>query len=133
MSHHELSVHDDQTVRQELLIACREPVPKANVASVLLDLGEQAITEHSAYLRGDVIGPRGPMFPSGELCAVYIADPVSFPEAFARFEGISLIWAVPITVAEAHFVGEQGWRAFEQLLVDGDPDLLDLERPSVVE
>lgn len=46
--------------------------------------------------------------------------------------GTVLAWFVPIRHAEAHDVFEQRWNRFEDLLVEDDPDLLDLGRTSLV-
>ncbi|MEU4249540.1 suppressor of fused domain protein [Amycolatopsis sp. NPDC026612] len=36
-----------------------------------------------------------------------------------------MVWLVPVSRAEAAYVGSHGWRAFEDELVRHDPDLLD--------
>ena len=47
-------------------------------------------------------------------------------------EPIVLVWLVPITAAEAHYVNDRTWEAFEDLLEEVNPDLRDLGRASVV-
>ena len=42
-----------------------------------------------------------------------------------------MVWMVPIGKAEAAFVAEAGWSAFESKLADQDPDLLDLKRNQI--
>ena len=41
-------------------------------------------------------------------------------------------WLVGITGAEARFVEQNGWEAFEALLEERNPDLLDFGRESAV-
>ena len=38
---------------------------------------------------------------------------------------------IPISVSERDYVSDSGWDVFERRLVDKDPDLLDLNRPSI--
>ena len=51
-------------------------------------------------------------------------------------DGVQAAWfadcPVPITSNEARFIHENGWPAFESLLEEAYPDLLDLSRPSIV-
>jgi hypothetical protein len=42
-----------------------------------------------------------------------------------------MVWMVPIGTAEAAFVEEAGWSAFESKLADQDPDLMDLKRNQI--
>jgi hypothetical protein len=69
--------------------------------------------------------------------ALYVSIPVYLPDSFATYEsptGIAcaFAWLVPITSQEAKFAIANGWEAFEDKLASVDPDLLDLERKSVV-
>lgn len=45
---------------------------------------------------------------------------------------VLVAWLIPITVNEAAFIRADGYRRFEDLLIDQDPDLQDLRRPPVV-
>ena len=60
--------------------------------------------------------------------------PAYFPDDFATFEGghdpIVIAWLVPISRAEASFVAQRGWGAFEDVLVEQNPDLTDFYRGS---
>lgn len=106
--------------------------PEGNLLTVAHDL----ISTHRALLRGEVIGPRGPIVAGSVLEAYYCALPVYFKDGLATFRGTVpgtvIIWVVPISHAEAHFVWEHGWQKFEDLLIARDPDLMDLRRNSLV-
>lgn len=136
LSHHLLRDPSGREYRQELLGCSHECfdalVPEGNLLTIAADL----IREHRALLRGEVVGPRGAIVPGSTLEAYYSAIPVYFPDALATFGGTApptvLVWLVPITHAEAHFVFAQGWSAFEDVLVERAPDLLDLKRATVV-
>ncbi len=69
--------------------------------------------------------------------ALYVAIPVYFPDASQLYEPVEgdpivLAWLVPVTATEARFAKEHGYDAFEDLLVEKDPDLRDLGRAAIV-
>ena len=65
--------------------------------------------------------------------ALYSAIPVYLPDDFAQFDDVVLVWLVPISRAEAAFVTANGWSAFEDLLSETDPDLVDVDRKSLLD
>ena len=138
LSSHVLTQRSGVGVRIEFVIACRDAfVQPFNPLSVLADVCSQVLPGHSAPARGTVYGPRGRFFRESEMEALYCASPVYFPENLCKFGGYAepfvLVWLVPITTPEAHYVGTNGWQSFEELLAHVDPDLLDLGRRSFIE
>jgi hypothetical protein len=138
LSHHVLTQRHRPGVRVEFILACKDEfVDLLNPLSVLADVCDEVEPAHSAPARGTVFGPRGKFFEGSEMEALYCAAPVYFPDALGTFTGFPepfvLIWLVPITRPEAIYVHSDGWEAFEELLEGFDPDLLDLERRSLVE
>lgn len=86
-----------------------------------------------ALLRGEVIGPRGPLVPGSRMEAWYAAAPVCYDDDFAGVDlddghRAAIVWMVPISRREAQFVSANGWGQFETELIDHDPDLFDLHR-----
>jgi hypothetical protein len=138
LSHHVFKQAAGNGIRLELLIACRnEFVESFNPLSILADVSDRVASTHVAPARGTVIGPAGRFSPQFQMEALYCCSPVYFDDGFAEYGGFSeplvIIWLVPITPEEALYVQESGWDAFEDLLESAEPDLLDLERPSLVE
>ncbi len=124
-------------IRHELLFMARPSFCDRNIPALLHQVGMEAINNGFAYLRGDVIGPRGIVIPGTDKEALYITLPIYLPDSFATYtlpEGISTIfaWVVPISRSEASFIKAHGWNEFEERLAAVDPDLTDLARPSVV-
>jgi hypothetical protein len=119
-------------IRQELVMLARKGSIPGNLPALLHQVATVAVSRGRAYLRGEVIGPRNPLFTGTELTALYVAIPVYFPEEFNSVDGVVFAWLVPITTKEADFVSTEGWSKFEDILVRETPDLLDLHRPSVV-
>jgi hypothetical protein len=121
-------------IRQELVFACRRSNWKE--AADLLSLVVTDVRGRGRSLdRGEVLGPAGPLFPKSPFEALYCAPPVYYPDALGFLDGVAgsplvIVWLLPITRAEAKFVEQRGWPAFEDLLEQQDLDLTDLDRPS---
>ena len=114
-----------------------ESAPSSPVVSAIHQVAIGMLNARRAVLRGEVIGPAGPMAISPRFEALYVAAPVYFSDGFATAvnedgDAISIAWLVPITSREAQFVFDNGWDAFESLLVHQDPDLTSFTRPEVL-
>jgi hypothetical protein len=94
------------------------------------------LESHKALVRGQVIGPAGPIMAGATVEAFYCSSPSAYPDELAEFAGSTpvtvFIWLIPITHEESHYVWERGWSAFDDLLVAHNPDVWDLERASIV-
>ena len=120
-------------VYEELLIIVPETLRVGPVPGVLQQIGREAMAKQRAVLRGDVIGPRGPLFSAGSpMEAFYAANPICFPEDFASYReadrDVVLVWLIAISRNEAEFVHTHGWSRFEDELMKADLDLTDLRR-----
>jgi hypothetical protein len=118
------------------MLARADGVP-LNLPSILQQVAVEAVRRGLAYLRGDVLGPRGLLFSGTTLEALYVSIPVYFPDAFAtarteKLGEVIFAWLIPITRSESDYVFSNGWHRFEEKLVLEDPDLLDVFRLSVV-
>lgn len=127
---------DGRTVRQEYLLTVNPEWDAPNLPALLHQVAMDAYEKNSAYLRGQVLGRRGTLVAGTALEALYVAMPVYFPDGFhiyerAGAEPIVLVWLVPITATEAHLAKERGYEAFEDLLIESDPDLRDLGREAI--
>lgn len=121
-----------RSIRHELLMLAPGSFPADRVVSLLEQVGTMTLGSHRPLLRGDVIGPAGALVPGSDLTALYVTGPVYFPDDFAiarsRDGDVVVAWLVPISTAEAQYVGRHGWQQFEEELVAHDPDLVDFER-----
>ncbi|MDP5228743.1 MULTISPECIES: suppressor of fused domain protein [Arthrobacter] len=129
------SAASDRTIRQELLMLAPKKMKPDFPVGLLHQLGSMVLGTHKALLRGNVIGPANALVPGSELTALYVASPVYFPDEFATFTDddgdVVVAWLVPISTGEADFVWHHGWGAFEDLLLEQDPDLVDFDRPEM--
>jgi len=123
-------------VYQELVIVVPDSLRGGPVPGVLQQIGQLAIAKEQAVVRGDVIGPRGPLFTAdSQMEALYAALPLCFPDEFATYrEGdrdVVMVWLIPIARKEAEFVRAHGWSRFEDELLKADLDLSDLKRQTL--
>jgi Suppressor of fused protein (SUFU) len=123
-------------IRHELMISVHSGIASGVFPALVHQLAMGLLERGEAILRGDVIGPRGPIMPESSMAAFYSAIPVYYDDAFAGVDLESgsravMVWMVPIGKNEAAFVAEAGWPAFEAKLVEQDPDLLDPKRSEI--
>lgn len=125
----------NKTIHHELLVILPESVKAKHAVDLLGRVGEKTIEQNLPLLRGDVVGARGPVLPRTRMEGLYVAAPVYLPDEFATYSGpegeIIIAWLVPISASEVSLVKDKGWSAFEEALIDADPDLVDLKRLSV--
>ena len=137
LSMHELrSSTTGKAIRQELFLVAPTNFGSRNIPGLLQQIGTEALDGGLAYLRGDVIGPRGNLFEGKAFQAIYVSMPVYFPEALKTFVGeegyaIVIAWLVPITQIEAFYIRNYGWEKFENLLERKNPNLFDFDRPDL--
>ncbi|RZU16410.1 suppressor of fused protein SUFU [Kribbella rubisoli] len=131
-----ISAATGRTIRHELLLLVSEELVNEPFPSLLQEIGEEAIRDDRALLRGDLLGPRGPLISESHLEALYVTMPVYFPDDFATCDSpdgpIVIAWLVPVSLAEARYIDSAGWEAFEDRLIEQDPNLMDFSRKSVV-
>ncbi|WP_266158029.1 suppressor of fused domain protein [Dyella silvatica] len=134
LSNHPLkSTLSNKIIRQELIMLFRADAVPSNIVGIIQQAGLEAITRGHAYLRGEVIGPRGALFPSFEPKALYVTIPVYFPDEFTsvsteKIGDVIFAWLVPMLDDEVRFEAEHGWEKFEDRLAIVDPDLYDYTR-----
>ena len=136
LSHHKLhTAKTGKEVRLELAMFVPESLRDGPIPSILHQVAMGALNSGRALSRGDVSGPAGPLVPGSAMEALYVGMPVYLPDEFHVFEehgkSIVIAWLIPISVREADFIQRQGWDAFEDRLVEEDPDLTDIYRPSM--
>jgi hypothetical protein len=91
------------------------------------------LSQGEAICRGDVVRLGRPLWDGSQFDFLYASAPAYFDDSFATCEvrpGVvcAIAWLIPITGEEASFVRSSGWQAFERLLEEQDPDLLDKHR-----
>lgn len=128
---------EHKTFFQEAVIVAKKEFGVKNLPGILMQVADSLLDSEHLILRGEVIGPAGSLFEGSDLEALYATSPVYFDEEFHVFKQSSekeiiMVWLVPITKSEAAYVTEFGWKQFEELLEQVDPDLTDFHRESIV-
>jgi hypothetical protein len=117
-----------ERIRHEFIMIVPERLREGPVPGLLQQVGLDVLASGSAVLRGDVLGPRGPLFEMSMMEALYAAIPVYLPDEFGQFRDVVIAWLVPVARSEADYVAVHGWGAFEERLIDVDPDLTAIDR-----
>lgn len=135
LSRHALRSPSGKEIRHELMMIVPDRLRDGSIPGLLQQIGMEVLAATRPLLRGDVIGPRGELVAGSGLDAIYAAIPVYLPDDFAVYEDnsqqVAIVWLVPISAREASYVRTRGWKAFEDRLVESDPDLTDIFRPSL--
>jgi hypothetical protein len=125
-------------IYQELIILLPENYGQRNVPAVLHDIGQYALDNSRAYLRGEVFDYyQGVIFTETNFTAFYIARPVYFSDNFFECHDsktgnkIILCWLIPIYQSEKIFIKENGWNKFEEKIEETNPDFFDLQRKPI--
>ena len=123
-------------IRQELLFCFYRRPDQQDLERLLLSVAEELLAGGRALAARSLLGPHGPLLPGVGVEALYATAPVYFPDSLAALREVEppvvFVWLVPVTAAEAAFIARRGGEAFEGLLEELDPDLLDLEREGIV-
>lgn len=115
-------------VRHEFMMILPESFRNAPIPGLLQKVGGMVSRSGEALLRGDTVGPEGPLWAQTQMEALYASTPVYLPDAFAEYDGVVMVWLVPMSHSEFHYVHTQGWEAFEDRLMEQQPDLIDTGR-----
>lgn len=136
LSHHELELSSSKKVRHEFLFAANSSFSSQLIVNCLLSLCESVVEKHKAVLRGEVIHFPVEMLKDAPFNIVYCTIPTIFDDGFTTYYGsdppIVIVWVVPIQHSEAHFITEKDWDAFEDIIVEKDPDLFNPNRPPII-
>jgi hypothetical protein len=136
LSHHVLSQASGKDIRLELLFGCYSRFASWEPASLPALVAQDIIRSHEPVVHGQVLGPAGPIKKGATAEGFYCGAPSVYPDALAEYVESNpvtvFVWLVPVTHEEIHYVWNRGWSAFEDLLVERNPDVWDLTRPSIV-
>lgn len=136
MSNRLLDLSGNKKVRQELLFTVYLIDVPGLIVSFMMSLCEAILDRKKAVFRGEVIPLSTELAERIGFSAVYCAIPVLFDDDFCTYDKSSpstvMVWVVPIYESEVDFINTHGWKPFEDLLEEKDPDLCCLKRNSVV-
>jgi hypothetical protein len=137
LSGHILEQPRGPKIRQEFVACTYHKNANEEFAGIIDHVGRQILLEHKALLRGEVLGPAGPIVPGSTLEALLCASPWYWEDdGFSRYSGLTpavlIVWLVPISCDEANFIQNNGIDVFEDLIAKREPDLFDLGRLSIV-
>lgn len=126
----------EKKIRLELFLLLPNDHEPSYAPSIIEDAMIEMQISGKAFLRGDVIGPKGEIFENSKMTALYVAPPICFDEKTAGFKiaksEVIFMWLVPISTTESDYIKRNGWESFEDILENNEIDVLDIFRkPSV--
>lgn len=129
-----LPVKHGQMIRQELVFSHWDHNLGLDGPALLHGVAVELRRRGQALLQGQALMQA--TWPGYRVDALYVTPPPYFPESFdlcaATVPPTMLVGLVPIDASERDFLGQQGWRRFEDLWAERNPNLLDLGRPSTI-
>ena len=121
--------------KQEFVFCCYDQFSDYPIPPLMAALAEHLIEAKQYLSKGMVLGPRGPLFEGSPLEALYTYDAGKISAGFDRVYNTSsdteVLWLLPLTHTETKYIEEFGFQAFDDLIENTDPDMLNLERSSV--
>src|SRR5438552_6204218 len=125
--------------RQEFLFLCYEQFMSDDLIKLLAVVAEGVRESNHPLLHGAVLPPAGPLLEYTKMEALYVGTLMYFgtdEESFnvLKLDNLSVLfsWLFPIYPSEVEWIRDHGYDAFESMIVERDPDLMDLERPPMV-
>lgn len=131
----ELDLH---MFRQELVLVCYRQFLSSDLILSIAGVVEMVARTRHPLLQGQVLAPAPvePLTADTAMTGLYSSVPTYFPDEFQLVEGeglkIDVGWLIPVYSTEIRWIEQNGWRAFESLLEEKDPDVMDLARQAVV-
>jgi hypothetical protein len=134
LSNHLLGQDEERSIRQELVFSCYEDFSRLPIENRLFSVSRDLIQSHEALRHGQVLGPRGPLFEGVRAEGLLALEPSFFPKGFVEFTesdgtNVVMVWLVPLLQEEAAFARQHGWNVLDSLMVELNPDVMDLDRP----
>ncbi|MER7333675.1 MULTISPECIES: suppressor of fused domain protein [unclassified Micromonospora] len=135
LSRRHLGLAAGEALHQELVMHVPTDDYPARAAGLLFQVAGEMVRRRAGLQHGQVIGPRGPLFPGSQTTAMVAISPRYLPEPFAvchtETVQVVLTWLVPITTGEAEVIQKSGWGTLEQAFAAQNPDLADPGRGEV--
>jgi hypothetical protein len=111
---------ESHTVRQEFVVAVEGDSNCAWVPQALQIVGHELLASRQPILRGEVTPELMQFRDDRPFCCLYFSDPLFLDEEKWTFtsgpQPVYLSGAYPVSLLEARYALEHGWRKFEQLL-----------------
>lgn len=119
---------------QEIVFIAYPAFADRHIEDLLFVVGGNVVRRGTVLLKGEILGPAGPLVRGATVEALLCSSPPYFPDDFDQIEQqppIVMVGLVPITRDEAAYGQSHGWPLLEEQMVEEQPDLADLLRPSM--
>jgi hypothetical protein len=126
----------DTPLEQELLLCAWNAQKSDALYNTLFTVADELVTRGLPVDAGSLLELPAPIVPRSFLRHLFAFEPLyhfqEVPVIDTAAGPVQMLWLIPVTDKEAEFIEEHGPQAFDDLLAERDPDLLDLLRPSAI-
>ena len=117
---------------QEFVVGVDKNDDSKWIPAVLEQICSSLTQQNSPVLRGDILGPHGPLHSSTTLTAFYATYPFFLDEHLhvlnVNLKQRILVWLIPIYDTEVRFIEKNGWQTFEDILEQNIGSLTQMDR-----
>jgi hypothetical protein len=125
--------------RQELLFCCYKRFVIPDLITLIRVVAQMITDSQHPLFHGDTLPPAGPLLETTPMEALYTATLMYFNTDAQQFDTLQvgtlrvlIAWLLPVYRTEVEWIQKYGYDAFEDLIVELDPDGLNLARPPIV-
>ena len=125
--------------RQEFAFLCYDQFISDDLIRLLTVVAGMISESNHPLLHGSVLPPAGPLLEYTPMESLYVGTLMYFNTSEENFDVLKandltvlISWLLPIYSSEANWISQHGYDDFESLIVERDPDLMDLERPPII-
>lgn len=130
------SARTDDEFRVEHIMMANEDLRGGPIPAIMFEVGNEIIDRGVVSSIGDLFSGSAWLHNISTMSTLYTGRCLFQAESFQSFNNgetvVAFEWLVPIHEVEAEFVRDEGWREFELLMKDENPDLLDFRRESML-
>lgn len=129
--------NSDSTAKIELIVCADASFESKALATLLFAVGHDAVTRHTIPEVHEVLMGVGAVLSNPVFEHFYLTFPGYFPVEFELCEAISppvaFVQLIPVSSKERDLIAKQGWRAFENAIVEQHIDLLSFDARNELE
>lgn len=127
---------DKTPVKHEIVFCAHRPFLSDELYARLFDVADEILSQEDSITIGQLFDFEEPLSGKTKMEAFVFYEPGYFDDGLFVYEDVDpaviVAWAIPIHRKEMEFIEKNGPEAFDELLAEHDPDLMDLSRASIV-
>jgi hypothetical protein len=127
---------DKTLIRHEVIFGAYDKFRTDAIYQCLFNVLQYLVNQEESICIGQTFDYETPLIPGSSLEAFLFYKPIYYEKELFMMKEVKppvfFMWAIPLCRTELVFIERNGVPAFEKLLEEHDPDLLDLNRGPIV-